>query len=336
MPFTWTRRPVAWAAAIVPVMSMVAAMSAVRNIGSSWFDGLQSASNDERGNRHGDRAPRLSLLNCFERPGAHLAAAQIAVDQHTARRAVRVRQGEGRRLCVVGEQALAAPEHDGINQKPKLVDQPGCEQLAHHIPATPRQQVGAVLVFERAYRVCKVALERMAVLPGKRIGSVRSDVLGHAVEPISDEVAAGIRPFTRPIRREYLVGTTPQQQLERLRVQVLQGLADDLFGNDELAHRLLQIRPWESSRTGNDCNHCDQSASFPNGSSNETLRNRQGEARVLGCEARGRVHGPPRPAPAEPCPTGSGSSTIGHPLSQGRRVSTTWVAAAVGTWVVHS
>ncbi len=85
-------------------------------------------------------------------------------------------------------------------------------------------------MFERAYRVCKVALERMAVLPGKRIGSVRSDVLGHAVEPISDEVAAGIRPFTRPIRREYLVGTTPQQQLERLREQVLQGLADELVG----------------------------------------------------------------------------------------------------------
>src|SRR5205809_4493190 len=116
------------------------------------------------------RAPRLVLLNVFERPGAHLAAAQIAVDQHTSRRTVRMRQGEGRRLCVAGEQALAAPEHDGINQKPKLVDQPGCEQLAHHIAATPRQQVGAVLVFERAYRVYEVALERMAVLPVKRIG----------------------------------------------------------------------------------------------------------------------------------------------------------------------
>src|SRR5437762_6390166 len=261
MPFTWTRRPVAWAAAIVPVMSMVAAMSAVRNIDSSWVDGLQSASND-----------------CCERPGAHLAAAQIAVDQHTARRALRMRQVEGRRLCVVGEQALAAPQHDGINQEPKLVDQPGCEQLAHHIPATPRQQVGAVLVFERAYRVCKVALERMAVLPGKRIGSVRSDVLGHAVEPVSDGVAAGIGPFARPIRPEYLVGTTPQQQLERLREQVLQGLANelvgvgdypateaevaagiffratgglnnaiqtDLFGNDKLAHGVLHIRACE-------------------------------------------------------------------------------------------
>jgi len=141
-------------------------------------------------------------------------------------------------------------------------------------------------VFERAYRVCKVALERMAVLPGKRIGSVRSDVLGHAVEPISDEVAAGIRPLARQIRREYLVGTTPQQQLERLREQVLQGLADervgvgdypateaevaagiffrstgglnnaietDLFGDDELAHSLLQSRPCESSRTADDC-----------------------------------------------------------------------------------
>src|SRR5207244_6801341 len=57
-----------------------------------------------------------------------------------------------------------------------------------------------------------------------------SDMLGHAVEPVSDGVAAGIRPFARPIRREYLVGTTPQQQLERLREQVLQGLADELVG----------------------------------------------------------------------------------------------------------
>src|SRR5207249_2537352 len=213
MPFTWTRRPVAWAAAIVPVMSMVAAMSAVQNIGSSWLDGLQSASND-----------------FFERPGAHLAAAHIAVDQHTARRALRMRQREGRRLCVVDEQALAAPEHDGINEKPKLVDQPGCEQLAHDFAATPRQQVGAVLVFERAYRIGKLALQRTAVLPVKRIGSVRSDVLAHAVEPVSDGVAARIRPFARPIRREYVVGTTPQQQLEWLRQQVLQGLADALVG----------------------------------------------------------------------------------------------------------
>ena len=52
----------------------------------------------------------LFLLNFFERPGAHLAAAHIAGDQHTARRAGRVRQGEGRHLCVVAEQALAAPK----------------------------------------------------------------------------------------------------------------------------------------------------------------------------------------------------------------------------------
>jgi hypothetical protein len=73
------------------------------------------------------RRHRLFLLNFFERPCAHLAAAHIAGDQHTARRAVRVRQGEGRYLCVVAEQALAAPKYDGINQKPKLVHQPGCK-----------------------------------------------------------------------------------------------------------------------------------------------------------------------------------------------------------------
>src|SRR5207245_3080781 len=98
-------------------------------------------------------------------------------------------------------------------------------------------------VFERAYRVCKVALERMAVLPVKRIGSMCSDMLGHAVEPVSDGVAAGIRPFARPIRREYLVGTTPQQQLERLREQVLQGLPDELVGVGDYPATDAQVAP---------------------------------------------------------------------------------------------
>src|SRR5919198_1075583 len=79
-----------------------------------------------------------------------------------------------------------------------------------------------------------------------------------------------------PNKRLPRASTTPQQQLERLRQQVLQGLADDvvgvghdpaaeaevaagilfrrtgglnnaietdLFGNDERAHTLLQVRP---------------------------------------------------------------------------------------------
>lgn len=39
----------------------------------------------------------FSYSTFFERPGAHLAAAHIAGDQHTAKRAGRARQGEGRR-----------------------------------------------------------------------------------------------------------------------------------------------------------------------------------------------------------------------------------------------
>ena len=77
----------------------------------------------------------------------------------------------------------------------------------HHIAATPGQQVGAVLVFRRAYRVGKVALQRVTVLPVQRIGSVRGHVLRRAVERVSDGVAS---PETRPIRREYVVGTTPE------------------------------------------------------------------------------------------------------------------------------
>src|SRR5947207_3529537 len=205
-----------------------------------------------------------------------------------------MRQGEGRRLCVVAEQALAAPEHDGMDQKPKLVHQPGCEQLAHHVAATPRQQVGAVLVFERAYRVSEVALERMAVLPVKRIGSVRSDVLGHAVEPVSDGVAAaGLHPFARPIRREYLVGTTPQQQLERLGEEVLQGLADELVGVGHYPATEAEVAAGIFVRATGGLNNAIETDLFGNGKLAHTLL-------------------PPRPAPAEPFPTESDSSTIGH------------------------
>src|SRR5262245_6126390 len=193
-----------------------------------------------------------------------------------------MRQSEGRRLGVVAEQALAAPKYDGTSHEPKFVHQPGWEQLAHQIAATLRQEIAAVPVLERAYRVGKVALQRMTVLPGKRIGSVRGHVLGHAVEQVSDGVAR-IGPDARPKRREYVVGATPQQQLERLREQVLLGLADGLVvvgrcpstepesvsgiflrrtrglnnaiqtdesGNDELAHSLHRFRPHESSRKG--------------------------------------------------------------------------------------
>lgn len=74
-------------------------------------------------------------------PCTHLTAARVAGEPHTARRAGRVRQGEGRRLCVIAEQALATPKQDGIYHKPKPVHQPGCEQWAHHIGAAPCRQV---------------------------------------------------------------------------------------------------------------------------------------------------------------------------------------------------
>ena len=100
-----------------------------------------------------------------------------------------MRQAEGRRLRVVVEQSLTARKYDGINQKPKLVHESGGEQLAHHIAAAPGQKVGAVLAFKRAYRVGKVALQRVTVLPVKRIVSVRGNVLRHAVEQVGDAVA---------------------------------------------------------------------------------------------------------------------------------------------------
>src|SRR4029453_1968065 len=111
----------------------------------------------------------------------------------------RVRQSESGRLCVFVEQAFARAKYDGINQESKLVHEPGGDQLAHHIAATPRQQVGAVLALERAYRVGEVALQRMTVLPVKRIGSVCSHMLRHAVEHVSDGVAGlDARPVRRP------------------------------------------------------------------------------------------------------------------------------------------
>lgn len=57
----------------------------------------------------------LVLLSFFERPCAHFTAAHVAGDQYAVGRAGRVRQGEGRRLCVLAKQAFTASEYDGIN-----------------------------------------------------------------------------------------------------------------------------------------------------------------------------------------------------------------------------
>src|SRR5439155_17165582 len=127
----------------------------------------------------------------------------------------------------------------------------------------------------------------MAVVPGKRIGSVRSDVLGHAVEPISDEVAAGTRPLAWPIRREYLVGTTPQQQLERLREQVLHGLADELVGIGHYPATEVEVAAGVFLRATGGLNDAIETDLFGNDELAHTLL-------------------PPRPAPAEPFPAESG------------------------------
>lgn len=74
-------------------------------------------------------------------------------------------QRERRGLRLVVEQALAVPEDDGKRHQPKLVHQSGCQQLAHQISAALGQQVGAVLLLERAYGVDEVALQCLAVVP---------------------------------------------------------------------------------------------------------------------------------------------------------------------------
>jgi hypothetical protein len=81
--------------------------------------------------RRAERAARRRRLEpLVRRPGAHLAAAHIAGDQHTARRADRVRQGEGRHLCVVAEQALVA-RVSGLPCKPPIERRkPACRRAA--------------------------------------------------------------------------------------------------------------------------------------------------------------------------------------------------------------
>src|SRR6266702_1221385 len=131
----------------------------------------------------------------------------------------------------------------------------------------------------------------MTVLPVKGTGSMRGHVLRYAVEQVRDGAAVRIGRYARPIRREYVVGATPQQQLERLREQILQVLAGgfvgignhpatkaefaagifsrparrlnyaiqtDESGNNELAHDVLQVdEPDRSVDTTND-SHVDR------------------------------------------------------------------------------
>src|SRR5690348_4157694 len=75
-----------------------------------------------------------------ERSRAYFAAAGIARNQRTARRAGLAHQAERGRLCIVAEQALAVTEHHRINHQPKVIHQSGREQLLHHVAASPGQQ----------------------------------------------------------------------------------------------------------------------------------------------------------------------------------------------------
>lgn len=157
----------------------------------------------------------LLLLNFAERSRAHFTAAHVTADHHPQLRAGRLRQGKRRRLRLIVEQALAVPEDDGKSHQPKLVHQPGGQQLAHQIGAALRQQVGAVLLFERTYCVDEVARQYLTVVPLKRVGSMGGHMLGHSVEQVGDVVVCpGV--YARPVGREDVVGATPQQQLEWL------------------------------------------------------------------------------------------------------------------------
>lgn len=115
-------------------------------------------------------------------------------------------------------------------QKPELVDQASREQLTHHVAAAERQEIGAVLTLKGAYRVGKAAFQRTTVLPVERVGSMRGDVLRYAVEPVGDGAARRIGRHARPVRREYVISEAPQQQVERLREQLLQIPADGVVG----------------------------------------------------------------------------------------------------------
>jgi hypothetical protein len=102
--------------------------------------------------------------------------------------------------------------------------------LAHQIAAALSQQVGAVLVLERAYRIGDVSLQRMTVLPIQGLGAVRGYMLGYTVEQVSNDMMVRVGPDARSIPRKYVVGATPQQQFERLREQVLYRLAGGFVG----------------------------------------------------------------------------------------------------------
>ncbi|MNN32772.1 hypothetical protein D3C81_1465040 [compost metagenome] len=87
--------------------------------------------------------------------------------------------------------------------------------MAHQLGAALGQQVGAVLLLERAYGVDEVALQCMTVVPIQRIGAMGGHVLGHRVEQVGD-VVVGLGLYPWPVGREDVVGATSQQQLEWL------------------------------------------------------------------------------------------------------------------------
>lgn len=107
-------------------------------------------------------------------------------DDHALGRNLRVLQGEGRRCRIVAEQALAVAEQQRVDQQMQFIDQARRQQLLHQIAAALGQQVGAVLLFQRADRCCDVCAQSMAVVPVEGCGVWVATMLGHPVEQVGD------------------------------------------------------------------------------------------------------------------------------------------------------
>jgi hypothetical protein len=93
---------------------------------------------------------------------------------------------ERRRKRIRAKKAFAAPEHDGVGQKAKVIDKTGGEQLAHDLAAAEGDEIRTGFLFEGANGIGEITGKHAAGLPVECVGVMRDDVFGRVVKNIRD------------------------------------------------------------------------------------------------------------------------------------------------------
>src|SRR5919108_440268 len=181
--------------------------------------------------------------------GRHGACTLVARNHDPCRRHAAVDKPERGWPRAIAEQLLAVAQNDWECEQPDLVDQVVGEQRLEQIGAALRHQRGAVLSLRRG-NVRPRLVQRDGTPPCQLHVGARRHVFRSTVEPLRDRIVIAALG-KRPMRGENFVRLAPEQELEWLAKQSVDGLAELLVDVRrypaaplEAARRILLRSAW--------------------------------------------------------------------------------------------